>query len=163
VLVELGRLVRMVYRARGVRVVEWPERGAPLLCYESTQKKAPLLIVYGGRRIGGASLGGAAEYARTHWGRVGHLQEVSGATLEGDLEVLGPCVSVSYVTRKGDSPEVFEFVHDFGTVEGPGGKPKKLPRFTPPEVCTSRSRGVPRGTFQLAGGTYRVTSHGIVG
>lgn len=159
-LIELGRLVRIEWRGprRALRFAEWPMRRAPLLCFETTLTRASLLIVYAPRKVGSATAAGVAQYARMHWGKLGRMQQVEGATLEGQLEVLGPCVRVLYATRKGDS-RLVDYDHEFGTVEGG----RKLPRFTPPNVCTSRSPGVPRGTFQLAGGTYRVTTHGIVG
>lgn len=163
-LVELGRLVRIEWReGRAMRSRDWAPSRGPVLGYETTIERAPLLIVYRPKVIGRASMRGAAAYARTHWGKLGDLNEVEGDTLEGDdLEVLGPCRRVIYATRKG-SDELVDYDHVFGAVEGPGGKPRMLRRFTPPEVCTSTSPGVPRGTLQLAGGTYRVTSHGIVG
>lgn len=159
-LIELGRLVRIEWRGprRSLQFEEWPMRRAPVLAFETTQKRAPLLIVYAPRKVGPASAAGVAQYTRMHWGKLGRMQEVEGATLEGDLVVLGPCVRVLYATRKGDS-KLVDYDHEFGTVEGG----KKLARFTPPDVCTSDDPGVPRGTFQLAGGTYRVTTHGIVG
>lgn len=159
-LVELGRLVRIEWRGAGraMRAASWSLRSAPIVAYETTRKRAPLLLVYGARTIGRASIGGVAAYARTHWGKLGNMREVEGSTLEGDdLRVLGPCHRVIYATRKG-SDELVEYDHVFGTDEdGP------VKRFTPPDVCTSNGAGVPRGTLQLAGGTYRVTSHGIVG
>lgn len=163
-LVELGRLVRIEWReGRAKRSRAWRLRGAPVLGYETTLERASLLIVYRPRVVGRASMRGVAHYARTHWGKLGDMNEVEGDTLEGDdLEVLGPCHRVIYATRKG-SDELVDFDHVFGAVEGPGGKPKMLRRFTAPDLCTSSSPGVPRGTIQLAGGTYRVTSHGIVG
>jgi hypothetical protein len=153
-LVALGRLTAIEWRGGRRR---WPLRSAPVLAYESTLRRASLLIVYGPRRIGGASLGGLAEYARTHWGKLGDMARSEAWTLEGELAVLGPCKRVIYTTRKG-SDELVDYDHVFGTDEG-----GLLERFTPPNVCTSTDRGVPRGTLQLAGGTYRVTSHGIVG
>lgn len=162
-LVELGRLVRIEWREGRRRCSrDWALRSAPVLGYETTLERASLLIVYRPRVVGRASARGVAHYAATHWGKLGSMQEVEGDTLEGDdLEVLGPCHRVVYATRKG-SDELVDFDHVFGSVEGPG-KPKMLRRFTPPDVCTAASSGVPRGTLQLAGGTYRVTSHGIVG
>lgn len=158
-LVALGRLVCIEWREGArKRHAAWSVRSAPLLAYESTLRRGSLLIVYAARRIGGASMRGAAEYARTHWGKLGDLSEHGGVTLEGKLRVLGPCHRVIYATRKG-SDELVDYDHVFGEVENR----VKLSRFTAPSVCTSDEVGVPRGTLQLAGGTYRVTSHGIVG
>jgi hypothetical protein len=158
-LIELGRLVRIEWTSPGRRgFEEWPMRSAPILAYETTMARGSLFIVCAPRRIGRASTTGVAHYAATHWGKLGRMQEVAGATLVGSLRPIGRCYRVIYATRKG-SDEIIDFDHVFGTVEGG----RKLARFTAPEVCTSNDRRVPRGTFQLAGGTYRVTTHGIVG
>lgn len=150
-LVALGKLTALEFEARGRRrVFRWGLRSAPILAYDDAGR---LHVVFASHVIGKASKEGASEYARTHWGQKGRGAELDGKCLAGPFrgaERLGRSTRITYTTRKGSDPEPTDYVHEWG--DGAKGG-----RFVAPVVVAQR------GMIALSGGTYRVTSRGIVG
>lgn len=150
-LVLLGHLTALEWIAPNGRKghVRWPLERAPLLAYDG---RGRLHIVTGARSTGvAASSAASSSYASTHWGNVGHGALLEGSELRGPFtarDLVGRGTRVTYTTTKGGS-RVTDYEHEWG--EGARGA------WRPPEVMRSGS------AFALSGGTYRVTSRGIVG
>lgn len=154
----LGMLVRLTYLEANGRehVLRWPLRKAPQLVYDD---KGRLFIVYvTGRPVRPATAEEVSEYTKTHWGQAGKGGVYAGAVALPPFKRLGPSVSITYATAKGDK-SVKDWIHPWG--EGGRG------RFVPPVVlvhaCQNAARCAANGRVCLHGGTYRVTSRGIVG
>jgi hypothetical protein len=141
-LVALGWLSRLeLVGGREVRV----PRGT-LLAYDPSRKRGGLAIVFGVRTSRARAPDGAAkEYARTHWGQSG-----AWGISTGDMPVPKkgtPSTGIArvvYTTKKGGDRALTDYDHPFE---------KELPRYV---KCGA-------STFQILGGSYRVTEHGIVG
>jgi hypothetical protein len=152
----LGLLTRLTYAGEGgrERVLRWGLRGAPTLVYDDRGRMA---IAYGKAPVRAATGQERREYARTHWGRAGQGEVLSGSVALPPFRELGPALVITYTTAKG-SAEVADWVHPFG--EGARGK------WAPPRVVEHVCRGArcaAKGRVSLRGGTYRVTDRGIVG
>ncbi len=151
----LGLLTRLTYAGPGgrTRVLRWGLRKAPALVYDERGRMA---IVYGRTQVREASGGERREYTRTHWGQPGEGEVLAGSVALGPFRELGRALVITYTTAKGSS-EVADWVHEFG--EGARGK------WTPPtvveHVCASKCAA--SGRISLRGGTYRVSTRGIVG
>jgi hypothetical protein len=150
-LVLLGHLTSIEWiDSKGRRGRErWPLERAPLLAYDG---RGRLHIVTGAASRGEASGSAArASYASTHWGNTGRGALLAGETLRGPFtarDLLGTSTSITYTTTKGGS-RVTDYEHEWG--EGARGA------WRPPAVMRVIGR------YALSGGTYRVTSRGIVG
>ncbi len=154
----LGMLIRLTYLdARGKeRVCKWSVRRAPQLAYD---ERGRLYIVYvKGRAVRAASAEETADYEKTHWGQAGKGGVYAGGVALPPFKRLGPGVSITYTTAKGDAA-LKDWIHPWG--EGARG------RFTPPTVlvhsCQKGASCAAHGRVCLHGGTYRVTERGIVG
>lgn len=153
-LVELGKLTELEWidDAGKRHAQRWAVSRAPILAYDSAGK---LAIVYGGKRAGKASSSARAEYSRTHWGKAGKGDLVAGGVLEGAAKEKGRAISVIYTTTKGDDARAVDYWHVFGEAAS-------SPRWTPPTLRGASVRGVGEA-LRLEGGSYRVTTDGIVG
>ena len=143
-LVALGWLTELVLEPSG-RTVRIP-RGT-LLAYDPRAKKLGLVLVYGCRTSKARAPSSAAkEYARTHWGERGAWGISSGEAPDArkGAPVVGALRSITYTTKKGGDFSLTDYIHPF---EG----------ILPTLVEGSRGR------VQIHGGSYRVTSRGIVG
>lgn len=149
-LVLLGKLTALEYESAGRRrVLRWSLRSAPLLAYD---RGGRLHVVFGASARGKASSDARSEYRRTHWGRGGRGQILSGRELAGPfrgVKRLGRSTRITYTTRKGFDSDLTDYVHQWG--EGARGS------FEAPIVVAQS------GMIALSGGTYRVTARGIVG
>jgi hypothetical protein len=159
-LIQLGALTRVLYKPSGgghARAIRWPLRSAPILAYAG-DGRGTLTIVYPVSVVGKSSSAAAKEYAKTHWGRAGAGERIAGYAALAPLEELGELVSITYTTEKGGDAAPVDYEHEFG--DGARGA------WTPPTLlehrCTARGC-VHASRCALRGGTYRVTSHGIVG
>jgi hypothetical protein len=149
-LVLLGHLTALEWVSPGGRKghARWPIERAPLLAYDG---RGRLHIVTGGRSSGAASSAQRGSYASTHWGDAGRGALLEGSELRGPFtarDLLGTGTSITYTTTKGGS-RVTDYEHEWG--EGARGA------WRPPAVMRSE------GAYALSGGSYRVTSRGIVG
>lgn len=156
-LTELGKLTRL--EPKGGRVLRWSLREAPSLSYDAAGR---LFIVYTGKIVRSSSPAELREYSRTHWGKRGFGVVRSGGVATGPFTRIGAAKSVTYTTQKGADHELVDYVHPFGE-----GAPAK--GFLPPQIVEHGCVGgcgprcAANGSIALHGGTYRVTSRGIVG
>lgn len=141
-LVALGWLSRLeLVNGQSVRV----PRGT-LLAYDPKKKRGGLALVFGAQTSRATPPEGAAkEYAKTHWGDRGAWGVSKGELPEPKKGSRGsPVARVVYTTKKGGDRALTDYEHPFE---------EELPRYI---KCSG-------ATFQIVGGSYRVTSHGIVG
>ena len=121
-----------------------------------------LFIVYMGRIVRASTPAEIREYGRTHWGKAprGHVR--AGGVAPGPFVRIGAAKSITYTTQKGMDSELVDYVHPFG--EG-----ASLKGFIPSQIVEHEcvggcgARCAARGALALQGGSYRVTSRGIVG
>jgi len=140
-LVVLGRLSRLKL-ADGREVIA--PRGT-VVAYDPSRKQASLVFVFGvtrSRRRAPERL--EREYRNTHWGRTG-AWGIGRGEMPTPKGAGTPILTIVYTTEKGADASSVDYAHDF---DG-----QTLPRYI---------KGSGR-TFQIRGGTYRVTSRGIVG
>lgn len=152
--VVLGELVKLVYRSpSGARVTRAFREGVAVLAYAGSR----LVIVFAPRRTGASSAAGRKEYARTHWGRAGDGDRLTGDVLEGKAPKLGTALEITYATQKGGDGEPVDYWHTFGDF----GLLTAKKAFIPPALEGATVGG--RQLLRLVGGTYTVDAHGIVG
>jgi hypothetical protein len=159
-LVLLGELVSLAYLSRrhaalGRSVQRFFRPRSVLLAYEPSTSR--LSLVYAPKVTGRSSAAARKEYGRTHWGKAGAGQALEGDALEGDAPEVGTIKALTYATRKGADPELVNYSHTFGDL----GAGRFDPDFTPPVLEGATVGG--RQMLRLRGGSYKVTSHGIVG
>jgi hypothetical protein len=156
VLTEIGKLTSLrVKVARTTDLLVWSLREAPSLAYD---EKGRLAIVYVGRVVRAAKADETREYRRTHWGAQALAKVRNGGVAAPPFRDLGPAESITYTTRKGYDAHLVDYVHVFG--EGARGK-ATLPRVLV-HACAKRTCAGD-GAIALGGGSYSVTSRGIVG
>jgi hypothetical protein len=156
-LTTLGRLTVLVPKSGPA--FRWSLRQAPLLGYDGAGR---LFIVYAGRIVRRSTPAELREYGRTHWGASGEGNTRGGLIAVGPFVVFAPAKSITYTTKKGGDGELVDYVHPFG--EGASAKGFVAPKIVEHE-CTGgcAARCAARGSIALSGGSYRVTSRGIVG
>jgi len=159
-LVQLGLMTRL-HVARGgapLLVLGWSLRDAPILAYDEAGR---LVVGYRGPVVRAADPSELREYKRTHWGAVGQGKVRDCGAAPAPLVSWGRASGVTYATRKGGDRAVVDYVHVFG--EG-GSGPVVLPSVVRHECaggCGPKCAAA--GAISLVGGSYRVTSRGIVG
>lgn len=159
-MIQLGILTRVEYKPAKARtrslVTRWALAKGPILAYGPGV--ASLAIVYPVRRLGRSNASAMREYQRTHWGEAGDGVDVAGHVALEPLTVLGEIRSITYTTKKGGDAGQTDYEHEFG--DGAKGE------WKPPVLLVHRckvARCAHADALALRGGTYRVTSHGIVG
>ncbi|NBU16713.1 MAG: hypothetical protein EBS48_06825 [Actinobacteria bacterium] len=156
-LIVLGELVSVRYRPSGGGrqvTIRFSARDAPVLAYGATAKR--LAIVYRPRVTGKSSPDARREYARTHWGLAGDGERLAGIVCGGKARHLGTLTEITYGTRKGSDRETVNYWHVFAK-PGEGGVARPLPPHLQEGTCAGRAM------LRILGGTYTVTTHGIVG
>jgi len=154
-LTALGRLTRIGY-GKGGRA--WALASSPWLAYDEAGR---LHVFYAGKVDRGATPVEVTEYKRTHWGAEPAGKVRGGGVAPGPWTELGPGTSITYTTRKGEDSDLVDYVHAWGE----GGRRK----FTAPVVVEHACKGgcrttcAARGAIALSGGSYAVSSRGIVG
>lgn len=153
----LGDLTRLRYRAFGgvVKTARWALRSAPSLVYDD---RGRLFIAYDAAPMRPATPPETREYTRTHWGDRGAVEVLTGHRALAPVVTLGEGVDLTYTTSK--AGELADWTHAWGD-----GFPRPT-RWQAPSIVTHRC-GIPGcpmdHAIALVGGTYRVTSRGIVG
>ena len=158
-LVELGRLTRLTWKGGAE---EWSLAKAPLLGVTPDGRRLAIVYVKPGTKLAQATPSERAHYTKLHWGKLGLGDVRAGEVAGGPWTELGPGIAITYTTRKLGDGEPVDYEHVWGDIGG--GKTK--PRWTPPRIKRHDcgERGCPdRGRLAIVGGSYRVTSHGIVG
>lgn len=157
----LGRLTRLTWKgARGKEHRRsWSLASAPDLVFDA-EAGTPLLLVYGARDVRAATPAEVKRYTKAHWGEEGRRVVSDGHVAIPPLRRLGPALVVTYTTRKGAEGrgELVDWVHPFGE----GARGAWRPPLVLEHACQS-ARCAAMGRLVLSGGTYRVTSRGIVG
>lgn len=152
---DLGALTRIEFSDRK-RPMAWPLKRAPRLVYHACASgkgcdaDGLLGILHFPRAKKGKP---TREYTRTHWGHKGDAGSYAGemgVPGTGFATNMGTVRAVTYTTEKGGDPEITDYEHEFG--DGARGK------WTPPILAAT-----PDGLLFFVGGSYRVTSRGIVG
>lgn len=158
--VVLGELVSIVYEARrgGPRIVKKFSPGRVLVAYRPSAQPSCLVLVFRPKVTGASSAAGRKEYAKTHWGKPGDGERLTGDVLEGDAPKLGTVLEITYATAKGGDSELVDYWHTFGDY---GGLSLRKRAFIPPALEGATVGG--RQLLRLVGGSYTVTAHGIVG
>lgn len=159
-LIELGALTSLEYRPMDggrKRTMRWSLSKAPILAYQS-RGRGTLVVVYPVAVVGKSSAAAAKEYAKKHWGRAGAGERTAGDVALAPLDELGDIIAITYTTEKAGDADLVDYHHIFG--DGAKGE------WVPPAVLEHRCNA-PRcahaGRVALRGGTYSVTTHGIVG
>lgn len=156
-LTELGKLTRLE-PTRG-KILRWSLRQAPSLAYDDAGR---LFIVYTGKIVRSSTPAEIREYGRTHWGQTATGKVRAGGVAPLPFVRLATAKSITYTTKKGADAELVDYVHPFG--EGASSR-----GFLPPQIVEHECLGgcgprcAARGALALHGGSYRVTSRGIVG
>jgi hypothetical protein len=134
------------------RLWSWGLRSAPVLAYDGAGR---LFIVYGRRVVAASSKLQRDEYKRIHWGAAGRGELAGGGVAPGPFRDRGPCLAITYTTKKGTDAAPVDYVHAF---EG------ERPRIVE-HVCRGgcASTCAARGALALHGGSYRLEKRGIVG
>lgn len=159
-LTSLGRLTRVSYFSGKVHVRDllWPLSRAPMLAYDGMGR---LHVVYMGKVQRASSAAEMAEYRRTHWGAEPFGRVSGGGVGVGPWVLLGEGFSITYTTKKGSDAASTDYVHLWGE-----GGPRT---FTRPKIVEHACKGGCRtscgasGAIAIAGGSYAVSSRGIVG
>lgn len=141
--------------SRGL-VIRWSLKDAPWLAYDAAGR---LRIVYPGRVVRGSTDAEIKEYKRTHWDAIPVGKVRSGGVAVAPFVSLGDAVRIVYTTKKGSDAELVDYVHPFGK-RGGAGRPQ-LVEHRCAGGCVGRCGAA--GSLALAGGSYRMTVHGIVG
>lgn len=153
----LGELVSIVYKdASGRRrTLRYGARGAPIVAYAASSGR--LVLIFGATVKGASSARGAAEYRKKHWGARGDGERLEGSILAGKAPKLGTALEITYATRKGGDSSPVNYWHTFGDF----GALRAKKAFIPPAVLAAKVGG--RELVRLEGGSYTVSTHGIVG
>ncbi len=155
----LGKLTEITWKGKALR---WSLREAPDLGYDKEGPGGRLFIVYTGRIVRSSTPAEIRDYRRMHWGQRGRGVVREGRIAVGPFVELGAAKSITYSTTKGLDRELVDYVHPFGEGAPAAG-------FVPPRLveheCTGGCgpRCAARGSISLTGGSYYVTTRGIVG
>jgi predicted nucleic acid-binding Zn-ribbon protein len=157
--VELGKVTCVEWRQDGRRRKEtWSLSSAPILAYTPRAPRGGLVVIYPVAVRGRASAAALKEYAKTHWGKHGAGEQIDGDRALEPLRARGELLAITYTTEKGTDVEPVDYEHKFG--DGAKGA------WTPPTLLEHRcgsKKCSGENMVAIRGGTYRVTSHGIVG
>lgn len=153
---ELGRLTEITFLDPKKKSRRWPLSRAPILAVTPEKR---LVVLYNPVVTGKAGAKERAKYTLLHWGNLGQGKAIDAYMPQGPWGRLGAAKSIVYTTKKG-SRELVDFDHKWGD-GAPRGK-RVIPPFYAEHACRD-AKCPQRGWLKISGGTYSVTTRGIVG